>query len=231
MYWNKFGKTVKEKGKEIEKFFFKNIFAECPRVSTRQSIVFAECLIGLTLGKNPGFAECRITDTRQRPDRRLNWHGRDSLTHACTLPSPRSLTAPASAAPRSARHPHAAAPSPALPRSCPPAVLAPGALARRPRPRSRLHRQSLALRPPPSPPRTPPRPQRRAAPRAPARPRRPLPPAARRLDSSRPRPISSIRSPRRNPERRLRSVEHHLGPSVLATISGTVSALCSPGNS
>ena len=54
-------------------------------------------------------------------------------------------------------------------------------------------------------------------------------PVARRLDSSRPRPISSIRSPRRNPERRLRSVEHHLGPSVLATISGTASALCSPG--
>ena len=51
---------------------------------------------------------------------------------------------------------------------------------------------------------------------------------ARRLNSSRPRPISSIRSPRRNPERRLRSVEHHLGPSVLATISGTTSALCSP---
>ena len=52
---------------------------------------------------------------------------------------------------------------------------------------------------------------------------------ARRLNSSRPRPISSIRSPRRNPERRLRSVEHHLRPSVLATISGTASALCSPG--
>ena len=51
MYWNKFGKTVKEKGKEIEKFFL-NIFAECPRVSTRQSIVFADCLIGLTLGKD-----------------------------------------------------------------------------------------------------------------------------------------------------------------------------------
>jgi len=46
---------------------------------------------------------------------------------------------------------------------------------------------------------------------------------ARRLNSSRPRPISSIRSPRRNPERRLRSVEHHLGPSVLATSSGSAS--------
>jgi hypothetical protein len=47
---------------------------------------------------------------------------------------------------------------------------------------------------------------------------------ARRLNSSRPRPISSIRSPRRNPERRLRSVERHLGPSVLATSSGAASA-------
>ena len=45
-------KTVKEKGKEIEKFFLKNTFAECPRVRTRQSIVFVECLIGLTLGKD-----------------------------------------------------------------------------------------------------------------------------------------------------------------------------------
>ena len=54
---------------------------------------------------------------------------------------------------------------------------------------------------------------------------------ARHLNSSRPRPISSIRSPRRNPERRLSSDEHHLGPNVLATISGTASGLCSPGNS
>ena len=44
-------KTGKKKGKEIKKFFL-NTFAECPRVCTRQSIVFAECLIGLTLGKD-----------------------------------------------------------------------------------------------------------------------------------------------------------------------------------
>jgi hypothetical protein len=48
---------------------------------------------------------------------------------------------------------------------------------------------------------------------------------ARRLNSSRPRPIYSLRSPRRNPERRTLSVEHHLGP----TCSGAASALCSPG--
>ena len=117
-----------------------------------------------------------------------------------------------------------------------PLVPARRARARRARP------PATALKPPPpakfgppaapvtAPHATPPaKPRLRVAPRAPARPCRPLPPVARRLDSSRPWPISSIRSPRRNPERRLRSVEHHLGSSVLATISGTASALCSPG--
>jgi len=53
-------------------------------------------------------------------------------------------------------------------------------------------------------------------------------PSPRRLNSSRPRPISSLRSPRRNPEIRPRSIENHLGSSVIATSSGEASALCSP---
>jgi hypothetical protein len=53
-------------------------------------------------------------------------------------------------------------------------------------------------------------------------------PSPRRLNSSRPRPISSLRSPRRNPEIRPRSIENHLGSIVIATSSGEASALCSP---
>jgi len=37
----------------------------------------------------------------------------------------------------------------------------------------------------------------------------------------------SPRAPQPGGRRRLRSVEHYLGPSILATISGTASALCS----